>query len=108
MEQQKKVFVVVRKVYMVRAGYVVLSDAMSEVTGVFTDRESAIDFTKKLVTGICIGNEPRRFVFADKNELMTKRENLEFVVHQQQKDFDPRFVYECTRESLLKADIAEN
>ena len=108
MEQNKQVYVVVRKVYMVRAGYVVLSDAMSEVTGVFTDRESAIDFTKKLVTGMCIGNEPREFIFADKNELMSKRQNLEYVVHQKQRGTYPYFVYECVSESLLTADFAEN
>lgn len=108
MEETPQVYVVVRKVYMVRAGYVVLSDSATEIAGVFKDRDSAIDFTKHLVDGICVGNEPRKFFFADKSELKTKRENLEFVVYQSQKDFYPRFTFECTRESLLTANTAEN
>lgn len=103
MEQQQKVFVLVRKVFVACNGFDVMSAEGSCVLGVFKDRNSAIDFTQHMMDGVadCQGQQ-RTFHLVESKE--GRKPNFEFATMQRETALYPRFVFECTQEEVLSKE----
>jgi hypothetical protein len=101
--KKSQVYVVQQKVFLNLHGYDVMSATQSSIAGVFEDRASAIDFVQHLIDGIS-NVEGQRRTFHMSEAKVDNKPTFEFIVRQRENALYPRFVYECTCETVLSKE----
>lgn len=96
MKKHSKVYVVTRKVFDR-----ILDASGTEVIGVFSDPDSALDFVKQVASNTEFHNPKKRTYQLMRGEPLNR---LVFTYKQEQKQLYPFFSYECVLEQVLSKD----
>ena len=101
MKKHSKVYVVTRKVFDRVMGYRILDADGTEVIGVFSDPDSALDFEKQVASNTEFHNSKKRTYQLLRGEPLDR---LVFTYNQKQEHLYPFFSYECVLEQVLSKE----
>lgn len=91
----KTIYIVTRRVYISLYGRAVLDPKATDISGAFTDKKSALDFTRKVTDSLIVPNG-RTFRFVEGK----KKERTAFSFHQKETVW-PFIMFVCERQPLL-------